>query len=299
MIVRFPVPVLEIFHIYDIPERFFTERCNAIYFEKLCENFTDFDLIDPAAAFMIPHLHDRMHMMFNYFCSGVMWNPMQFSGIDGQRKILNGLFAILYSCWDYKFEDPNVGIDSGIARFKEYQSKSIDKELSSDEKYVCDWIKERIDISKVCWLLENLKKPWNDEFEGIDPLDLEILHLLRDTMTYGPLYCVSYYPKELKEIQNYSLVLTLITEYGVNTSEKIAECFNTYYKSPLMHEPYTDFTKKMIEIYNSNRENEEDVLNTDSIQSMTKYLNCHVEESEFELIKAKNPLPINEQMNIY
>ncbi len=299
MSLKYPVPVLEIFHFYDIPERFFTERCNAAYFDKLCERLVDFDQVDPADAFAMPHLHDRYHVMLNYFCHGIMWNPERFSGIGGQHLIRDGIFAILYSYWDYKFDDPNIGIESGLNRFKEYQKKSILKEISFEERYICDWIKERIDVNKVCWLLENLKYPWKDDFEGIDPLEVEVLHLIRDAMTYGPLYCMSYYPKELQEIQNYSLALTLITQYGVETIDEINNCFNTYFRSPLRHEPYTEFTRKMIEIYNGSRINEENILNEDSISDMSRYLDTHSGELEFNLIKARNPLSINEQMIIY
>ena len=299
MSLKFPVPVLEIFHIYDIPERFFTERCNSIYFDRLCENLNDFDKIDPAEAFTMPHLHDRYHMMLNYFCRGAIWDPEKFNGIEGQKKILNGIFAILYSYWDYKFSDLNVGIETGIERIKTYQNNSILNELSFEEKYVIDWLKNRVDLDKTIWFLDNLKRPWKDDFEDVDSLDLEILHLLRDTISYGPLYCISYYPNELQEIQDYSLILTLIAFYGVSTMEEVHRCFNTYFKSPLMHEPYTDFTKSMIDIYNINRTNEENVLNYFSIEHMKKYLETHSGNSEFELIKARNPLPINDQMNIY
>ena len=296
---KFPVPVLEIFNIYDIPDKFFTERCNSTYFDKLCSNIVDFDQIDPVDAFAMPHLHDRYHMMMNYFCRGIMWDPAKFSGIEGQRKVLNGIFAILYSYWDYKFDNFDIGIDTGIERFKMYQSNTISKELNSDELYVCEWLKSRVDMDTVVWLLENLKRPWNDNFENIDPLDLEVLHLLRDTITYGPLYCISFYPSELQEIQDYSLILTLIAYYGVSNINDVHKCFNTYFRSSLMREPYTNFTKNMIEIYNRNKENEENILNQFSIEHMDKYLSTHSGTTEFEMIKARNPLPINDQMNIY
>lgn len=298
MNIKLPVPVLEIFSFYDIPERFFTERSGAEYFDKICANLTDFDSIDPADSFIMPHIHDKFHMMFNYFCRGIMWDPERFMGMEGQTKIRNGLFALLYSCWDYKFDDINVGIESGLKRFKEYQKDSILKELPEEERYVREWVKSRIESDKVCWILENLKTPWKDDFNDIDPLDLEILYLIRDTITYGPLYCVSYYPKELKEIQNNSLAFTLLTEYGADNIDKLNQCFNTYYQNSLRHDPYTEFTRNMVELYNNNRSDSGNVLNEDSINNMKIFLDSFG-ETEFKMVKARNPLPINEQMNIY
>ena len=297
MTINLPVPVLEIFHIYDIPERFFNERCNAIYFDKLCERLVDLDHIDPSEAFALPHLHDRYHMMLNYFVKGIMFEPTKFIGLEGQKAALRGIFAILYTYWDYKFEDISVGIDSGITQLKKYQDRSI--ELPNEEKYVCDWITSNIDVDKVVWMLEMLKLPYNDNFGSASELDINVVKLLRDTMSYGALYCVSYYPKELQEIQNYSLIMTLLTYYGVTTMDKVHKCFNTYFRSPLRHEPYTNFTKKMIEIYNANRSDESNILNNDSIKSISRYLELHGSSSELDLIKTKEPLPINDSMNIY
>lgn len=299
MSLKFPVPVLEIFHIYDIPERFFTERCNATYFDKLCERIVDLDNIDPSEAFVLPHLHDRYHVMFNYFVQGTVSNSSKYSGPEGRKQILCGIFAIMYTYWDYKFEDISVGINSGIEQLKKYKDESVLNSLPPGEQFVGKWIKEQVDIDKVCWFLENLIPPYNDNFDGVDEMDIETLHLLRDTMTYSPLYSISYYPKELQEIQNYSLILTLISYYGVSTMDEVHKCFNTYFKSPLIHEPYTEFTKNMVEIYNSSRESCENILNNDSIMYMSRYLDEHGNGPEIDNIRAKNPLPINYQMNIY
>ncbi len=299
MSLKMPIPVLEIFHMLDIPERFFNERCNAIYFDKLCDRLVDLDHIEPSEAFALPHLHDRYHMMMNYFLQGTMENLKSFSGVDGQKATVHGIFAILYTYWDYKFEDVSVGIDSGITQLKKYHDKSIVPDLSESDNYVCDWFQKNIDVDRVCWLLEMLKTPYNDDFGNHSELDIEVLKLLRDTISYGPLYCVSYYPRELQEIQNYSLVMTLLTYYGASSMDEVHCCINTYFRSPLLHEPYTDFTKKMIEIYNKSRESEDNILNKDSINYVLKYFNTRGDISEIELIKSKNPLPINENMNIY
>lgn len=299
MSLKLPVPIFEIFHMLDIPERFFNERCNATYFDKLCDKLNDLNHIDPSEAFVLPHLHDRYHVMMNYFLRGSMNNSI-FVGLDGQKAILRGIFAILYTYWDYKFDDINVGIDSGIIQLRKYQNRSIMSELSEDEKYVCDWIRENIDVDKVCWMLEMLKYPYSDSFDSsVSTLDIEVLKLLRDTVTYGPLYCISFYPTELQELQNFSIIMTLIIYYDPKNIRDVHNCINTYFRSPLRHEPYTEFTKSMIEIYNRNRTDENNILNDNSIQSIERYFTLRSNNSELETIRAKNPLPINDNMNIY
>ncbi len=299
MSLKFPVPVLEIFHIYDIPERFFTDRCNAAYFNKICEKFVDMDSVDPSESFILPHMHDKLHVMLNYFIQGTISNSSKYSGQEGRKMIIHGLFALMYTCWDYKIDDINVGINSGIEQLKTYKSNKFFENLPVHESFVGKWIEENLDIDKICWFLENLRKPYEDNFNNINPIDIETLYLLRDTINYSPLYCISFYPKELQEIQNYSLALTLISYYGATNLNKIHECFNTYFRSPLLHEPYTLFTKKMIEIYNTSKMNNDNILNDDSIKYINEYLNNHMSSEDFDIMKAKNPLPINDQMNIY
>ena len=294
---KLPVSVLEIFHILDIPERFFTERSNAIYFEKLCDKMIDSDYVDLSEDFILPHIHDRYHTMMNYFFCGALSDPETFSGIMGRQAILCGLFAILYTYWDYKFDDINVGIDSGIRRLRKYQDQSIMSELIEKEKYVCEWIRQNVDIDNVCWLLKMLKRPYSCEcIEKKSSQKYNTLKLLRDTVSYGPLYCVSYYPDELQESQIYTLITTLLVYYGAASLDEVSKCFNTYFRSPLIHEPYTEFTKSMIEIYNRNRSDKSNILNDISIEKIKKFFDI---QTDLDMLKAKNPLPIDDNMNIY
>ena len=297
-----PIYPPRLFEIFDIPDIFQEDIFECTFLNRLNDNISGEKdengnpvNVDPADAFNLTHFSNRFNLQLNWLYASTV-NDSRFRNIEGRTAIIHGIFAIVYSVWDFKFEDSAVGIDSGYEQLKKYILPETYDNFSQRDKFILSWFKKNVDLCKIGKIMNLMKTPFSEDYGDLDELHVEIVKIIRDAIVFSPVYSVSYYPKEYHNIHNFAIGIVQCVHYGVRTPDEIIRNIDLYYSNK---KPYTVFAKHMISVYNSANDTGH-ILNQDAIDVFQTYLSSQLSDDESNnRLRRRNILEFTENSNIY
>lgn len=241
--------VSEFFDLFDIPDIFFRERVESQFFTDMLNEFVQTDnSIDDNKIFLLMHLSNRQFVYLNFYniLITIMMKDSKYRKY--RNRVVAGFLALLYTSWDFHWNENRENILSGKERFFEFFSDEFYKNLPGEEQFVKRWIDDAIPKNKVLYYLDALADNIDQQTTTeIDEVDQIIVKILKDCITLSPIYI--YYcmntesDEELQKTHIFNLLMIFFTQYGIQDLSKIINNLQEYC---LNHQPVSEFTKTLI-----------------------------------------------------
>lgn len=272
---RFPMTLESIFENLDLPEVFINEKTDAPYFRSVLNDLEGCSPEDSAAAiyksFLVYHISSRLLCEINYY-----YAAMESTGIlktpAGKDSFLYGIFAIIYSTWDYNFQDPNIGIESGKQRFLQYFDENFYQDMPEKQKFIKYWVSQKFNKERFITIMDSIKRPFGEIPDSVSETDRVVIQTLRDTIIYAPFFSLIFYPESGLKFILYELLITFLIQYNISSLEEIDKCLKMFYMSGDNPEPEIEFTKNLVNEYKSQNKHVEDGFLTENFWNLSETL---------------------------